>query len=233
MLLDRLDGEGKGLVEVAWQRILSETYTREELFTLQLHPERTALCSAALSSVLQEARRLTPSVWLARLDQIAAWWRARVDTRVEISAAAEGGWQVTLDGPPGTTVLVRNVEIDAPSLAWADGYRQVQATTFTLRAPLRPIIGVAPGVSPKQIDSLRQYGYIVEINPESHPYAYYYDLTEFSTQQPRRLLTIIEEAGRPLLRLGRWPNGARSALAITGDIDALTLWDYGLRLFGR
>jgi len=30
-----------------------------------------------------------------------------------------------------------------------------------------------------------------------------------------------------------WPAPARSALAITGDIDALTLWDYGLRLFGR
>lgn len=29
-----------------------------------------------------------------------------------------------------------------------------------------------------------------------------------------------------------WPAPARSALAITGDIDALTLWDYGLRLVG-
>jgi hypothetical protein len=33
--------------------------------------------------------------------------------------------------------------------------------------------------------------------------------------------------------LGRWLNGARSALAITGDIDALTLWDCGLRFFER
>jgi hypothetical protein len=32
--------------------------------------------------------------------------------------------------------------------------------------------------------------------------------------------------------LGLWPAGARSALAVTGDIDALTLWDFGLRLLG-
>jgi hypothetical protein len=32
--------------------------------------------------------------------------------------------------------------------------------------------------------------------------------------------------------LGRWPHNTGSALAITGDIDALTLWDYGLRYLG-
>ncbi len=30
-----------------------------------------------------------------------------------------------------------------------------------------------------------------------------------------------------------WPGNARSALSITGDIDALTLWDYGARFIGR
>ena len=42
------------------------------------------------------------------------------------------------------------------------------------------------------------------------------------------------ETGRfPLLRLGRWPGGAKSALAVTGDVDALTIWDYALRFFGH
>jgi hypothetical protein len=47
------------------------------------------------------------------------------------------------------------------------------------------------------------------------------------------LLSQIEETDRPLVRLGRWPNSARCALAITGDIDALTLRDFGLRYLGR
>ena len=36
------------------------------------------------------------------------------------------------------------------------------------------------------------------------------------------LLTQIEQADFPLVRFGRWPNGARSAFNVTGDIDALT-----------
>jgi hypothetical protein len=38
-------------------------------------------------------------------------------------------------------------------------------------------------------------------------------------------------AGR--LTRGHWHGGARSALCITGDIDALTLGDYALRIVGR
>jgi hypothetical protein len=78
----------------------------------------------------------------------------------------------------------------------------------------------------KLIEFLRQQGYIVEISQERQPYLYYFDQTEFTADQERPLLAYIEETAQPLVRLGRWPNGARSALAITGDIDALTLWNY-------
>jgi hypothetical protein len=43
---------------------------------------------------------------------------------------------------------------------------------------------------------------------------------------------VIEESKRPLVRLGTWPDGARSALAVTGDIDALTIWDFAARFRG-
>jgi hypothetical protein len=107
------------------------------------------------------------------------------------------------------------------------------ATEFALRAPLRPFIGLSPVTSPDLAGFLRQQGYIVETSEEGHLYSYYFDQSEFTASQKRVLLSQIEETDRPLLRLGRWPNGARSALAITGDIDALTLWDYGLRFLGR
>ena len=233
MLLDRLGGEANGLVERAWRRILSQTYQRGELFTLQLHPERIAGCADGLSAVLAEARALRPPVWIARLDEIAAWWRARAGANVEVTDAGDGGWRLTVAGPEGTTVLARAVEVDAPTVPWADGYRQVKATAFTIHAPLRPFIGLSPATSPELADFLRQQGYIVEISQESHQYSYYFDQTEFTARQERPLLAQIEGTDGPLVRSGRWPDGARSALAITGDIDALTLWDYGLRFFGR
>jgi hypothetical protein len=82
-------------------------------------------------------------------------------------------------------------------------------------------------------DLLRQQGYLVETSQDRYRYSYYFDQTEFSAEHERPVLAQLETTGQPLIRLGRWPNGARSALSVTGDIDALTLWDYGLRFLGR
>ena len=118
-------------------------------------------------------------------------------------------------------------------MPWADGYRQVKVTTFTAHAPLRPFIGLSPVTSTRLAHFLRQQGYIVEISTESDRYSYFFDYAEFIAEHERSLLAQIEETDRPLVRLGRWPDGAYSALAITGDIDGLTVWDYGLRFLGR
>jgi hypothetical protein len=104
---------------------------------------------------------------------------------------------------------------------------------FTVRASQRPVIGASPDTAPELVDFLRQQGYALEISREGHRYAFYFDQPEFTAEQERTVLAWIEGAKRPLVRLGRWPDGARSALAVTGDIDALTLWDYGLRCLGR
>jgi peptidoglycan/xylan/chitin deacetylase (PgdA/CDA1 family) len=233
MLLDRLGGEAQGLVDKVWQRILLETHQRGELFTIQLHPERIALCEGGLSAVLTEARQLSPPVWLARLDEIAGWWRSRTETSFKIAELEGGAYHFVVAGPNGTSVLIRAAETDAPTLPWADNYRQLEATAFTIHAPLRPLIGISPDASPKLINFLIQQGYLVEISHQRHRYSHYVDATQFTPGQERRLLAQIENGGGPLVRLGRWPNNARSALAVTGDIDALTLWDYSLRLVGN
>lgn len=233
ILLDRLGGETNGLVEKVWRRILDRTYQRGDLFTIQLHPERIAGCVDGLSVVLAEARRMSPPVWLARLDEIAAWWRAHTSSTVQITDTGDGELTLDADGPEGTVVLARSIAVDAPIVPWADGYSQVEATRFTVRAPVRPFIGLSPATSPRLAGLLRQQGYITEVSEKSHRYSYYFDQPEFVAADELRILLEIEEGARPLVRLGCWPDGARSALAVTGDIDALTLWDYGLRLVGN
>jgi peptidoglycan/xylan/chitin deacetylase (PgdA/CDA1 family) len=233
MLLDRLGGGGHNLVEKAWRRILAHTHRRGELFTIQLHPERTALCADQLAAVLAEARQLSPSVWFARLDEIAAWWRARAATGVEINEIGAGQWQLSVAGPPGTTIMARGVDIQGPFQAWLDGYQLVAATACTIRAASRPFIGVAPTSSPAMVNFLREQGYLVQVSPDRDVYSIYLDRADFGPQDEHPLLASIEEGDRPLVRLGRWPHGARSVVCVTGDVDALTLWDYGLRLFGR
>jgi hypothetical protein len=76
ILIERLDGD-EILIESVWKHILYQSYQRGELFTLQLHPERIWICQNALSTIIREARLLFPTVWCARMDEVAAWWKAR------------------------------------------------------------------------------------------------------------------------------------------------------------
>lgn len=232
ILIERLGGEN-GIVKDAWQQILTQTYQRGELFTLQLHPERISLCADALSAVLAEARALAPAVWFARLDEISAWWQARFEATIELSEDVDGACYCVVRAPNGTTVLARGVEMNAPNIAWANGYRVVEATRFTIHTPLRPVIGLSPSTAPGLASFLRQQGFIIETSTESGRYSCFFERPAFDASQERSILVQIEGSGQPLLRLGRWPNGAQSALAVTGDIDALALWDYALRMIGK
>lgn len=231
ILIDRLGDGSNGLVEKVWLQILSQTYQRGELFTIQLHPERTDVCTNGLASVLAEARSLTPAVWVARLDEIASWWRARAEAIVEVREVEDGSLHLSVAGPPGTTLLARGVEVFGPTEPWADDYRQITIPACTIRATGRPFVGVSPICPSAMIRFLRQQGYIVEASESSRSYPVYLDRTDFAPQDERPLLSHVEENSGSLVRLGRWPNGARSALSITGDVDALTILDYGWRLF--
>ncbi len=71
------------------------------------------------------------------------------------------------------------------------------------------------------------------MSEDARVYPFYLERPDFKPEDERPLLARIEDGDWPMLRLGRWPDGARSALCITGDIDALTLWDYGLRFLGN
>lgn len=232
-LVERLALTAAAPMRRLWLAILQRSYERGELFTVGLHPERTTLCLEALQAVLVEARALQPAVWLARLDEIADWWRRRAAATLTLTPTGDGAYRVTAAGPAGLTVLARRVEVQAPTRAWADGFQRVDAGTFTVRAAERPCIGVTPRTSATLIDCLRQQGYATEIAAERERYSLHLDRPAFALEDQRPLLEEIERARAPLVRLGRWPDGARSALAVTGDIDALTLWDYGLRLIER
>lgn len=232
MLVDRLEA-ADGLIGSAWRSIFMKTHDRGELFVLQLHPERVALCANGLEAVLRDAQALASSVWCARLAEIAAWWKARARASIEAAHAPDGACLCDITAPSKAVVLARAVDVDASTQPWAGGYRRVDARRFTVKAPARPFVGVSPNAPAALAHFLRQQGYFVEISAEAGRYPCYFDQAGFDASQEGQVLERIESSGCPLVRLGRWPGGAQSALAVTGDIDALTLWDYGLRLVGK
>lgn len=217
-----------------WQAILEQTYQLGELFTLGLHPERIGLLQQPLAETLAQARQLSPQVWIARLDEITHWWLARRKTTFKLTTEGAGLFHLTITGPAGLTVLGRNLpSIHASTKPWLNGFRHILTADFRFQADCRPCIGAAPACPPALVEFLQQQGYWVEWTEEPESYTIYLDQSTFSPEDERPLLAWLARSKAPLICAGRWPDGAQSALCVTGDIDALTLWDYGLRFLGR
>ena len=231
-LVDRLRLAPGAAMSDCWLAILDRSHELGELFTLGLHPERIRPCEVSLADTLAAARAKSPAVWIARLDEIARWWVARTAATVTIAAGADGEIAMDVEGPAGVTILARNVELLTPAEPWEGAWRIARGSGVRFRAGTRPFIGVSGRSSGSLVSFLRQQGYVVERADSSREHGLYFDRPAFSHEDERGLLVVIERSPRPLVRLGRWPNGSRSALCVTGDIDALTIGDYGLRLFG-
>jgi peptidoglycan/xylan/chitin deacetylase (PgdA/CDA1 family) len=232
-LVERLKLNETQEMGAIWLNILERTYELGELFTLGLHPERIGLLRQPLEVVLAQARCLSPRVWIARLDEITRWWQGRSQATCEVVPEGDSTFHLEVRGPPGTRVMARNVEVDVPTEPWGDGFDCISATSFRFRASKRACIGLSPDSDLTLLDFLRQQGYWVEIGDEDQAYSIYLCQPRFLAEDERPLLRCLAQSDAPLIRLGRWPYGARSALCVTGDIDALTMWDYGLRFLGR
>jgi hypothetical protein len=102
-----------------------------------------------------------------------------------------------------------------------------------VQAERRPVVGAPPGVAPGALRYLTGAGYVVEPWNPDLPAALRLEAVDLRPETAAPLLAELDDRREPLLRVGRWPAGARSALALSGDLDAVTLWDYGLRLAGR
>jgi hypothetical protein len=167
------------------------------------------------------------------LDDIATWWKVRNGATIKISKVDDGEYHCVVSGPSGINVLARGIEINAPISPWMNGYQEVKSMTFTFKSDLRPFIGLSPSTSRILTSFLREQGFIVETSSEPERYSFYIDQIKFDTYQEIAILAQIEGSGCPLIRFGRWPYGAQSTLAITGDLDAMTVWDYFLRFLGK
>jgi hypothetical protein len=89
-----------------------------------------------------------------------------------------------------------------------------------------------PADAPKEVVSfLHNQGYVLDTGETATRCGTYIDAATLARlTSEAALIDYIEAATSPLVRYWRWPGGAKSAMCITGDLDALTLLDYGSRL---
>jgi len=232
-LVERLElADEKAMADI-WLAMLERTREKGELFTLGLHPERTSLCLSALKPILERATALSPEVWIARLDEIANWWRARAQVNFALNETVDGHYQMQLSQPRGAVLLARAIRLHSSSQAWENGYRMIAEPTFSFESEKLPTIGIAPDSLPELASFLRQHGFLFQVSSSPNAHSFFIHRESFSSGDERELLVQIESANWPLLKVARWPFGAKSALCVTGDIDAFTLIDYGLRVVGK
>lgn len=230
-VVDRLHLSPGAITEL-WLRVLHDTHERGELFTVGVHPERIERCRGAIEAVLRAARSLHPQVWIASHREIARWWRERSAATVEVHDDGADRLCVRVCGPRSTTVLARGLDVRERE-PWHGGYARVSSLDVVVPARPRPFVGLHPRVPDGLAAFLREQGYVVERSGSPAEHAVYVDRVSYDPADQRTIIDEIEATRTPLLRLGRWPDGARSAVSITGDLDALTLRDYALRLVGR
>jgi len=231
-IVDRLGIIDERTISEIWKYVLQRTYSSGELFTLGLHPERISFCENTLVSVIQQANRLNPPVWGATLKEIAEWWRERDRFTFEISSQGNGRYRVKANCSDRATILLKNSKVNVPVDEWFDGYQSVTARDFVLESPTRPVIGVGRDSSPAAVNFLRSEGYIVELNTEPDNCGIFLNnLAQFDEADEKTLSREIEQSDAPILRYWRWPDQARSALCVSGDIDSMTLIDFVLRIF--
>ncbi len=70
MLIDRDQRDPEGVYQ-AWCAMLDGAHARDEVFVLQLHPERGCELADVLARLLTHARTLTPPVWTPTLAEVA------------------------------------------------------------------------------------------------------------------------------------------------------------------
>jgi len=209
-----------------WIHILDLTHRRGDLFTLQLHPERIPELGDALRATLAEARRRRPAVFVASLDRIAAWWWRRSRFVLHVTRIGSGRHRVRLDADPDATLLVRGAPVGGAPWYGADvvsSRRDLELSTAKM-----PVVAISQRTPDGVRRFLREEGFPYEISDDAAAYGAHVDVPA-GIWSEREVLDAVERAPGPLVRISRWPNAARSALAVTGDIDALTLTDFVLR----
>ncbi|HEY1303128.1 MAG TPA: glycosyltransferase [Vicinamibacterales bacterium] len=230
-LSDGLQLDAAGIADV-WTDMLRHIHRRGELFVVLFHPESYEQCGQALEGILSAAERMRPGVWIAQLRDVSRWWQEKAGFGVAVGPLQSGGLRLRFNCSGRATVLVRHVHADAGSSEWFDSsYRVLNGRVLDVTEGVRPFVGLAQDVPSGIAAFLEEQGYILDRGDTARECGIYLDADGSSRRTEVQLVDHIESSPAPLVRFSRWPANARSALCVTGDLDALSLTDYLARVF--
>jgi glycosyltransferase involved in cell wall biosynthesis/peptidoglycan/xylan/chitin deacetylase (PgdA/CDA1 family) len=219
-MVDRLHLTSEEMTRV-WMRVLAESSEFGEMFVICLHPERANICSAPLDATLRAAREMG-TVWLPTLGEIADWWRERAKSSVIVKPRNDGGWDISLDGP-------------ADAVARLGDHMIRSGATRSVHTPGKPVIAIDSSSPAEFVASAREAGFVLESYDDrtglngSGPTLWLSDVSR-GCRTGDEVVRMLGQRSENVVRLSPWPFPYGSCLSVSGDIDALTLFDFALRL---
>lgn len=215
ILLDRM-GLPVARIGDIWMEMAGRALERQEMLIVQLHPERILHLEEALRRVLRFANE-GGGFWIATMREIARWWADRVGAGVEVTSPGGDIYRVTPAGPARLGLKV---------VEPLTGVSRVLGPEAEVRSRRRPVIGIDGNTSSNFRRNIRELGYFYDITTDKDSVSLFID----READVGELETIIGRCPNPLLADTRWPAPYKAAMAVTGDIDCLTLGDF-LRRF--
>jgi len=225
ILVDRLGLADGRRMQSVWCNMVYQVRDRGELLVLQIHPERYEKVEKSLTETLKLVET-GGDAWIASLGEIAGWWREKRQFQLEIIREDEG-YRIENHCPDHATVMIMN----SP---WNDEKcTNVKPKSWTLNTRHKPVIGLSMNASDTLARFLQNEGFLWERCTAPDQVSCYIDYSGLLNEQVKtRLLQAIHDCGEPILRFGRWPNGAAYAVSVSGDIDGVDLWDFWRRFYG-
>jgi peptidoglycan/xylan/chitin deacetylase (PgdA/CDA1 family) len=232
LLISRLKIRDPQLLRKILQNILRLTYRRGELFTVLIHPERIRYYAGSIDYLLQRALNKNPKVWVTSMKQIAEWWQQRKRFTIDIQPLANHRYQVTAKGLDRATLLYKKA--NQKYGCFYKGYEVIKDRSFVVESFRIPVVGISANSSSQLQDFLKNEGIPFERSFERHKYPVFLSNKDYRGEKDeRKVIKKIDRSSMPLVRFWRWPDEYRSALALTGDIDAFKIYDFFPRLFNN
>ncbi len=232
MLIGRLGLTDQEMMVDIWYGILQSTRERGELFVLQVHPERFNCYKKALERVVRSARE-GGDVWIAPLGEIARWWKEKESFDLDIKKISRHRFGIHIHASDRATVLLQNANGLRTGRRYIGKGSVIAEKYWELESPVRPVLGVAANTPLEVIQYLKEEGFIIEFSEDPNDCSYFLNFTgRLGGKEKRQILQNIEKSKFPLIRFWRWPHNSNCCLAVSGDIDNVTIWDFMERFHG-
>lgn len=237
MIYERFRIKDSGAIAPIWIKTFQKVYERGEIYHLLFHPERFQYVSEAMKELVEETRRMTPHVWHATLIQITRWWEKRRQIRWLYEKQNSRAFRLIIQAPPESTILVKSERPDGDRFFYGT-YKKADPAIkekglFALNVSNlgKNTVTISDKSSKSLEDFLKDEGFLVERRQKADNGSLFIGGYESFTEADKLpLLKKIDESPFPLLRVWRWPNGARCAFTISSDVDSINVGDFMRRM---